>query len=92
MINVSDDYSRVKWLKEQQTAGGVLEYPQVYIGDVRVGSMNHLVAEDGAGRIDSLLRENRTSSLSLSVSGMQCVCVFVCMCVYSCVFVCVWAP
>jgi glutaredoxin len=42
MINVSDDRARQEWLREQNPRNRSFEFPQIFIGDIRVGVRSSL--------------------------------------------------
>ena len=78
-INVGADQARLAWLKTQ--APSPLEYPQVYVGDTRVGNLSDLVHAQADGTLSRLIAAARSSGLTLSVSGAP-------QCQLSCIVVC----
>lgn len=68
-INVGADQARLAWLKTQ--APSPLEYPQVYVGEVRVGTLNDLAIAQMDGSLARLIAAARSSGLTLSVSGTK---------------------
>jgi glutaredoxin len=71
MINVSDDRVRQEWLREQNPRTRSFEYPQIYIGDIRVGTLDDLHYSSSTGQLDKLLSQNLTSSLTLSLNAAK---------------------
>lgn len=68
-INVGADQARLAWLKTE--APNPLEYPQVYVGDTRVGNLMDLVNAQADGTLARLIASARSSGLTLSVSGTR---------------------
>jgi len=66
VVNCAHDYPLQKWLREE--SGGKRIFPQIYIGDVRIGSYTDLLSAQESGLLALMCNQNMSSSLRLSLA------------------------
>eukprot|EP01088_Endostelium_zonatum_P000530 TRINITY_DN1077_c0_g1_i1.p1 TRINITY_DN1077_c0_g1~~TRINITY_DN1077_c0_g1_i1.p1 ORF type:complete len:352 (-),score=103.11 TRINITY_DN1077_c0_g1_i1:84-1139(-) len=65
VVNCGHDYAIQKWLREE--SGGKRMFPQIYIGDVRIGFFEDLKAAQESGLLALMCDQDMSSSLRLSI-------------------------